>query len=177
MVTVTIPQNSYTNTLRFYNKSLTFALGQTHRTICGLTHATFTHKPHPRRTLLPALRLHAWAADRTGWGWGVEGWGHRAWSLHGWKHKLTERNVKAHSIALWHRSLIPILFAPFYSINNLENITQVARIWKEICIHIEQINKSGVGGRGWKVMGGVGVYDDLFFIDSRDITSSNVYKV
>lgn len=131
------------NYTQSYNKSITFALGQAHRTICGLTQATFIHKPHPRRTLLPAQTLHARAADGTG-----AGGGRRAWSLHGWEHKLTEQNVKAHSIALWHRSLIPILFAPFYSINNLENITQVVRIWEEICIHIEQVNKSGVEGEG-----------------------------
>lgn len=119
MVTVTIQCTWKLHTHTPTYKSITFALRQTHRTICVLTQATFPHKPHPWRTPLPAQRLHAWAADRTRCG------GCRAWSLHGWKHKLTERNVKAHSIALWHRSLIPILFAPFYSINNLENITQV----------------------------------------------------
>ena len=38
------------------------------------------------------------------------------------KHKLKALNVTAHSIALRHRSLLPILFAAFYNINNLENI-------------------------------------------------------
>lgn len=39
------------------------------------------------------------------------------------KHKLKALNVTAHSIALRHRSLLLILFAAFYNINNLENIT------------------------------------------------------
>lgn len=39
------------------------------------------------------------------------------------KHKLKALNVTAHSIALRHRSLLPILFAAFYNINNLENIS------------------------------------------------------
>lgn len=90
-------QKNYTQS---NTKSITFALGQTLRTICGLTQATFTHKPNPWHTLLPAQRLHAWAADEMGFGLGGGDWGCRAWSLHGWKHKLTERNVKAHSIAL-----------------------------------------------------------------------------
>lgn len=38
------------------------------------------------------------------------------------KHKLKALNVTAHSIALRHRSLLLILFAAFYNINNLENI-------------------------------------------------------
>lgn len=38
------------------------------------------------------------------------------------KHKLKALNVSAHSIALRHRSLLLILFAAFYNINNLENI-------------------------------------------------------
>lgn len=38
------------------------------------------------------------------------------------KHKLKALNVTAHSIALRHRSLLPILFAAFYNINNLANI-------------------------------------------------------
>ncbi len=38
------------------------------------------------------------------------------------KHKLKALNVTAHSIALRHRSLLAILFAAFYNINNLENI-------------------------------------------------------
>lgn len=38
------------------------------------------------------------------------------------KHKLKALNVTEHRIALRHRSLLLILFAAFYNINNLENI-------------------------------------------------------
>lgn len=55
------------------------------------------------------------------------------------KHKLKALNVTAHSIALRHRSLLPILFAAFYNINNLENI---AADCSEVALR-KEIFKSG----------------------------------
>lgn len=62
------------------------------------------------------------------------------------KHKLKALNVTAHSIALRHRSLLPILFAAFYNINNLENSAadcfEVS--WKEkyAGLFFEQVRRS-----------------------------------
>lgn len=50
------------------------------------------------------------------------------------KHKLKALNVTAHSIALRHRSLLPILFAAFYNINNLENIPADCFCLSEKCV-------------------------------------------
>lgn len=59
------------------------------------------------------------------------------------KHKLKALNVTAHSIALRHRSLLPILFAAFYNINNLENIaancSEVSLKKKYIGLFFEQV--------------------------------------
>lgn len=56
------------------------------------------------------------------------------------KHKLKALNVTAHSIALRHRSLLPILFAAFYNINNLENIaadcSEVAQRKKYVAVFL-----------------------------------------